>query len=108
VIKFLVKGSSAVPYTVSFTLDGLNLNAFCTCPAGKKGQYCKHRMSILRGESEAVVSSNIDEIPIVRTWLKGSDVELAIHNIAEAEHDIDEAKKKLTLAKSALAKAMRE
>jgi hypothetical protein len=107
-LKFLVQGSADFPYEVTFTVKGNNLNAYCTCPAGKNGQYCKHRMSILRGEANAVVSSNRGEVPIVQSWLAGSDIEFAIHDIAEAEHDFDEAKKKLSQAKRALAKAMRQ
>lgn len=105
-IQFFVQGSSATPYRVSFTLNEGNLNAFCTCPAGKNGQFCKHRMSILRGESDTIVSSNKGEVSIIRDWLAGSDVEMAIHEIAEAEYGADEAKRRLVQAKRNLAKAM--
>ena len=105
-IKFLVQGSSNSPYEVTFIVEGKNLNAFCTCPAGEKNQSCKHRMAILRGETDAVVSANKDEASIVRSWLAGSDIELAIHDLAEAEHDFEEARKKRDRAKKALVKAM--
>jgi len=106
-LKFLVQGSAESPYEVTFTLDGNNLNAYCSCPAGKNGQYCKHRLSILAGESGSVVSGNQEDILIAKSWLPGTDVEIAIHNIAEAQHEFDEAKKKLSIAKKQLAKAMR-
>lgn len=106
-IEFMVQGSAPSPYKVKFTFDGVqNLNAYCTCKAGENGQYCKHRFSILRGEASAIVSKNLEDVAIVRSWLAGSDIEMAIHEVAEAEHNFDSARKKLTLAKKALVKAM--
>ncbi len=105
-IQFLVQGSSINPYRVSFILNEGNLSAFCTCPAGKHGQLCKHRMSIFRGESDNIVSNNKGDISVIRDWLSGSDIEMAIHEIAEAEHDFDNAKKRLAQAKRNLAKVM--
>jgi len=106
-IVFLIQGSSENPYKVTFTFNSQgNLNAFCTCPAGQKGQYCKHRMSILRGDGKAIVSGNQNDIVVVRDWLTGSDVEMAIHDLGEAEAAAEEANKQLSKAKKALATAM--
>jgi len=63
-------------------------------------------MAILRGDSGAVVSSNKDEVLAVRDWLAGSTIEMAIHEIAEAEHEFEEAKKRLAQTKRNLTKAM--
>ena len=49
-IDFLVQGSAFHPYEVKFLKRSeKNLSAYCTCPAGDNGQYCKHRFSILEG-----------------------------------------------------------
>lgn len=106
-IEFLVKGSSPDPYHVTFTKDGDNLNAFCTCPAGENGQYCKHRFSILSGSENSVVSENKEQVATVQSWLPGSDLEVALMDLAEAEHEYDHAKKHLSKAKKNVAKAMR-
>jgi len=105
-LKFLVQGSAESPYEVKFTLNGENLNAFCTCPAGQKGLHCKHRLSILAGESGSVISGNQDDILIVKSWLPGTGVEVAIHNMEQAEFDFTVAKGKLSRAKKELAKAL--
>lgn len=107
-IIFKVKGSSSEPYEVTFTKNGNNVNAFCTCPAGENGQYCKHRFSIMAGDSEAVISSNGHQVIIVKSWLLGSDLEKAMLELAEAEHECDKAKKRLAAAKKNVAIAMRQ
>jgi uncharacterized Zn finger protein len=93
--RFEVQGSSSEPYTVTFTLEGNNFNAFCTCPAGKKGQYCKHRFSLMESEPE------------IKGWIQGSDVEEALSMLAEAEHELARIKKCVSAAKKAVAVAMR-
>jgi len=106
-IIFLVQGSAPEPYRVTFTKTKNNLNAFCTCPAGDKGQYCKHRFAILSGSTASIVSENQDKVALVLSWLPGSDVEKALEEVAEAEQECDLAKKRLTLAKKKVPKAMR-
>lgn len=107
-ITFLVKGSSPEPYEVTFTKNNSNMNAFCTCPAGENGQYCKHRFAIMAGDNRAVISSNKDQVMVVKSWLPGSDIEEALMKLAEAEHEYDNAKKRLTAVKKSIAKAMRQ
>lgn len=106
-IIFLVKGSSPEPYKVAFTQEKNNINAFCTCPAGEHGQYCKHRFAIMAGDNKAVISSNKEQVMIVKSWLPGSDLEEALMELAEAEHEHDKAKKRLTAAKKSIARAMK-
>ena len=64
-ITFLVQGSAIDPYRVTFTKNKNNLNAFCTCPAGENGQYCKHRLAILGGDVSAITSKNELEVETV-------------------------------------------
>jgi uncharacterized Zn finger protein len=104
---FLVKGSAEEPYKVTFELKRGNLTAYCTCPAGEKGMYCKHRFAILEGSSRAVVSENLEEVGEVAAWLKGTDLERAMAEVADAEAVVARSKRELTAAKKALAAAMR-
>ena len=73
-----VKGSSADPYEVTFIKDGDSLTALCSCPAGQYGNFCKHRIAILDGNSKAVVSENADQASTVLSWLPGTDVAEAL------------------------------
>lgn len=105
-ITFVVQGSSPEPYTVTFTKTDDRLNAFCTCPAGEKGQYCKHRFRILSGDSTGIIGDNMREVPTVRGWMHGSPLESAFQQLQEAEIKAQKAEKELSRTKKALAKVM--
>ncbi len=103
---FLVKGSSADPYEVTFIKDGSSLTALCTCPAGTYGNFCKHRISILDGITDMIASDNADQAAIVVGWLKDTDVGTALSEMRQAEKISDPDKKALSAAKRKLARAM--
>ena len=105
-LVFLVKGSSADPYEVTFIKDGESLTAICTCPAGTYGNYCKHRISILDGKSDAISSENASQAVTVVGWLAGTDVAAALSELREAEENSDPDKRALNAAKRKLARAM--
>ena len=103
---FLVKGSSADPYEVTFIKDGSSLTALCTCPAGTYGNFCKHRISILDGSTDMIASDNADQAAIVVSWLEGTDVGTALSEMRQAEKISDPEKKALSAAKRKLARTM--
>ena len=105
-IKFLVQGSSVEPYQVEFVKNQDKLNAYCNCPAGNKGTYCKHRINILNGNSEGIVSNNIEEVQIIRSWLINTELEAILLEYKEAEQIAETAKKKLSSVKKKLSKIM--
>jgi hypothetical protein len=107
-IRFLVQGSSTEPYKVTFQKHGTNLSAFCTCPAGDNGQYCKHRFSILNGFNDGIVSDNKADVQIVASWLPGTDVDAAMNAVIDAEETYELAKRNLSDTKKRLAKAFRD
>lgn len=107
-ISFKIQGSAAEPYTVTFEKRSpTGLSAYCTCPAGENGLYCKHRFNILDGETKGVVSGNRDDVKIIQAWLVGTDVERSIIKMREIETEADRIKKELTAAKKEVAKTMR-
>ncbi len=103
---FFVKGSSADPYEVTFIKDGDSLTALCTCPAGTYGNFCKHRISIIDGNSSKITSDNADQAPKIVEWLSGTDVDAALLELREAEKTRDPDKTALNAAKRKLARAM--
>ena len=108
-ITFEVQGSAAEPYVVVFVRrSDTNLSAYCSCPAGKNGQYCKHRFSILDGETKGIVSDNLDDVKVVQSWLPGTDIEAALIKMRELEAEAVKIKKTLSAAKKEVAKAMRD
>jgi len=105
-LTFQVKGSSAEPYEITFIKDGDSLTALCSCPAGQYGNFCKHRIAILDGNSKAVVSENADQASTVLSWLPGTDVAKALAEFREIEKLEDVPKSELVAAKRKLARAM--
>jgi uncharacterized Zn finger protein len=106
-IEFLVQGSAPDPYRVTFIDDEKNMNALCTCPAGKNGQNCKHRLAILSGDTKAIISKNEDQVVTIRDWVLGTDIERALIELSQAEQEHEGAKKRLTIAKKKFSQVMR-
>jgi uncharacterized Zn finger protein len=108
-IRFEVQGSALEPYRVSFLKrSDKNLSAYCTCPAGENGQYCKHRFRILDGITKEIVKGNLDDVKIVQSWLPGTDLEEAMIEMRRLEKEAENIKKALSEAKKNVARAMRD
>ncbi len=105
-LTFQVKGSSAEPYELTFIKDGDSLTALCSCPAGQYGNFCKHRIAIIDGNSNAIVSDNADQVVTVVTWLQGTDVAAALTEFRVIEASKESPKSALVAAKRKLARAM--
>lgn len=107
-IRFEVQGSADQPYEIVFVRRGpRSLTAYCSCPAGEKGQYCKHRFNILAGSAEGIVSENQKAVGVVVSWLSGTDIEASLKKVRSLEIEEAKIKKALSAAKKELAKSMR-
>lgn len=108
-IIFEVQGSAPQPYRVSFVRrSNANLSAYCTCPAGENGQYCKHRFTIMEGGQKGIVSTNVSDVKIIQSWLIGTDIEKALLKLRGIEKEAERIKNELSLAKKNLSKALRD
>ena len=105
-IKFLVQGSSDEPYEVIFSKEGGRFTASCTCTAGQYGRCCRHRLNILAGERDDIVSDNHEVVDTVQSWLLGTLLESTLSNVEEAERIAAEARRNLSSAKNRLAQVM--
>jgi hypothetical protein len=76
--------------------------------AGAMGQYCKHRFNLLNGGTNGLVSGNADRVPELRGMLMGSDVEVVLTQLFDAEAAFEEAKKEVAKRKKAVARAMQD
>lgn len=103
---FLVAGSSEDPYEVLIRKRGDNLTARCTCSAAMNLMHCKHRLNILQGNADNVVSANAADVSKIPALVPGTDVEQALAVLANAETEEARAKQAVKAAKRALARAM--
>lgn len=108
-LTFMVQGSGSDPYEVVFLHNDTKVNALCNCQAGQNGQHCKHRISLLQGDSKAAIEATPEQMAQLQEWLVGSNLEKPLAKLATAEKETDKAKKKADVmaAKKALARAMR-
>ena len=107
--EFLVQGSSPQPYRVMFHRRAAgNLSAYCTCAAGESGMFCKHRVRILCGLVDGIVSDNHPDVTMVGQWLTGTDVETALQAVVSLEREADRIKRALSEAKKALSRALHD
>ena len=106
-ISFEVQGSADEPYDVLFIKrTDTNLSAYCSCPAGENGLYCKHRFNILAGLTKGIVSGNLEDVEVVQSWLPGTDVDQAIKKVQELEIEAAKIKKDISAAKKNVARSM--
>jgi hypothetical protein len=83
-LTFLVKGSAAQPYEVSFWRNEKNLTTSCTCEAGTKGTYCKHRFALMEADVTNLVSGNIGDIGHLQQMIMDTDVSEAYEPVRSA------------------------
>ncbi len=107
-IEFTVRGMKGDLYTCTFEREGDNLNAFCTCPDGRSGNYCKHRFALIDGNHDIVVSNNAQEVDELLEMVSGTDVETALVALSEAIETYQQAEERLIEAQNGLAMAMRK
>lgn len=106
-IEFQIQGSADEPYVIRVSrVSNDNMRATCTCPAGIIGKHCKHRISLLSGNTIDIVSNNEHDVKTVRQWMVGTDVEAALNNLAKVEGDFLRLKKEVEAAKHKLARAL--
>ena len=105
-IRFLVKGSAKEPYTVEFFKEDNNIKTKCSCPAGRYSTPCKHRISILTGNTMGIVSDNKDDVKKVVTWIENTEIASALDYYLEMKELEKNAKKEADKAKKLFEKVM--
>jgi hypothetical protein len=110
-ITFLVQGLEKEPYQIVFTktedaAGQAQLICECECIAAAHGDLCGHRLRILEGSTQNIVSDNLDQVEQVRQWLIGTQLEKAIAGLVEAERLLDYAERQLSECRNQLAEVM--
>lgn len=105
-LTFALQGSAPQPYRVTFERQQSEVRAFCSCPAGLYGRYCKHRIQLLHGEIDGVVDGGLEELGVLAEWLGPSSLRVALQQLDEAELAVARAKQRVAAARKAVSMAM--
>lgn len=108
-LQFSIMGEDDETYIVSIErneVDLGNLTALCSCDSAQSGDLCHHRFAVLEGDTLDLVSENIDDLVTLRTWIKGSDIEVAMQNLSKAKTEMKLAHEKVEQCRRMLVKRM--
>lgn len=107
-IEFLVQGRESTPYQVVFEVANDILRASCDCAASVKGQACKHRIRIIEGSSEGVVSKNVMEIKKVSEYYRNSELAKLLLRKQQKENQVEDIKKEIKLLNKDISQKLME
>ena len=105
-LLFRVQGSEPEPYSVEITVNGAALVVRCSCVAGQLRKWCKHKMSLVTGDTRSLVSGNPEDVAVLLRLIPQTSAAALIKEVIEAEQQAEDAKQRIKLGKAALAKAV--
>lgn len=90
-----VMSSSGEPYNVHFKFSNNMFSIFCSCPAGIHGKLCKHKASLLNGDTSLLFDESDTEIfdQIYEIIKKSKYIEI-ISSYNLLKNEIDQLQKK--------------
>jgi hypothetical protein len=105
-MKFMIKSkSSGSIYTVGVSENDGNPVIKCSCPAGDRGQYCKHRFALIGGDDHEVIEATHDISDLVE-FVRGTRLVETIYFMQTKEAEIREAQAGLKAIKKQIARMM--
>ncbi|MEO5348397.1 MAG: hypothetical protein H7836_01960 [Magnetococcus sp. YQC-3] len=110
-IRFQVRGKNNKSghnnklHEVVFIKAGEKIMAHCSCTKGVDA-ICQHRINILYGSTQDIISKNADEVKTVASWIGGTDIALALHEMLHFTNVIRNATDNFNDARKRLGKAM--
>lgn len=105
-VIFELQGSAPQPYIVTFRRIDAEVHGSCTCPAGLLGTYCKHRLALLYGRTDAPTDADVDRLATLHSWLPGTALQGALSELADAERVLAAANARVARAKKALGRSL--
>jgi len=76
-LKFVV-AAGARKFSVTFYFGSGFFNADCDCQAAMYGNFCQHRLKLLRGDGSEIVSSNVNQLESALKSLPGTRLDAAL------------------------------
>ncbi len=88
----------AATYTISVEWNDKDLTVACNCKAGLLGDWCRHKNSLLNGDTAILVVK--EDLTDVLKWVRSSPVHAVMSDIQAAEMQQKEAEMSLKSAKA--------
>jgi hypothetical protein len=110
-ISLVMKSSSNpdIIYEIIFNNTNGIIDIKCNCPAGEFTKLCKHKLSLIRGDSSNLLDYSAEEDWLtVKGWIEKSPFKNLIIEHDLAEKNFQEAQKSLKKIKEKIERAMRE
>lgn len=116
-LVFLVKSDSgSQPYSVDFTFKDNRMYVACSCPAGKFGKFCKHKIRLIQEDFGILHDdTQCDDLSQIHDWVQQSDfLDLIFERsrfkkeLREAQQRLDAVKKKMQPVEKKMAQAMKK
>jgi len=104
-LRFTVRDGDE-EFQVTFTRKDDNLTASCTCPEGREGRFCEHRLALMTGNVDDLTSGNAEDLLALQSLIRGTDVGTALYQYINACEALNVAETSAKRARDALAKAM--
>ncbi len=108
-LKFAVQDVSGEVFDVTVEQEvnnSTNLSAFCNCKQADESSFCIHRFDILEGDAGAIVSGNLDDFAVMKSWIAGSDIEAAMKDLSRAKVNMRIAMENVDMCRRKLARRM--
>lgn len=105
-LKFAVRSSSSdAVYDLEAyrTTRGIRFN--CTCEAAENGTHCKHRLSLLSGDSKALDKSSKSTVAELKELFDGSETMSSVQRLLAMEADLAKLQRAIKAEKKAIAAA---
>ena len=97
------------PYEVTFTLNDGILLIWCDCPAGVRGQLCKHKLSLAANKKAMLFDENqVEQLHKAYIWVENSGLFEAIEEVHIVEKELESLKNKFKGTKAKIARLMRD
>lgn len=106
---FLVRSSDGVSnYSVDFVVSELGMAVLCSCPAGVKGKLCKHKLSLLKNQTNLLVENlQAQDLGVLLQSMRNGNLLIELHQFEHAEAVYEVALASLNQAKKRLENSLK-
>lgn len=86
---YAMSRSQPEPYEVVFEFDDDSLMIYCSCPAGENNMHCRHRISLIQNQSQALANPHdleqLKALQKAQEWVNRTTCRQEIQRLRELE-----------------------